>query len=50
MYNSKTILDIKEDYIKTLEKCYNYTLEDCMKVSGLKVIFRSILKVFAPLM
>lgn len=50
LYNSKTIFDIKEDYLKTLEKCYEFTLDDCKNISGVRELLRSILKVFAPLM
>ncbi len=50
MYNSKTVLNVKEDFINTLEKCEEYSLEKCRKVSAPKRLFRSILRVFAPLM
>ncbi len=50
IYNSKTILDMKEDYLNTLEVCTVYTLEQCYKVSAIKRIYRSILQIFAPLL
>lgn len=50
IYNSKTIFDIKNDYLITLEKCHNFTLEECKNISGIRELLRSILKVFAPLM
>ncbi len=50
IYKSKTILDMKEDYLKTLKKCNIYTLEQCYKVSPFKKLFRSILQIFAPLL
>ncbi len=50
IYKSKTILDMKKDYIDTLEKCTMYTLDQCYKVSALRKLYRSILKIFAPLL
>lgn len=50
IYKSTTILDIKEDYLTTLEKCDIYTLEQCYKVSPLRKLFRSVLQIFAPLL
>lgn len=50
MYNSKVALDLKKDYLQTLEKCQNITLEECNKVSAFRHLLRSVLKVFAPLM
>ncbi|WP_250278843.1 cardiolipin synthase [[Clostridium] colinum] len=50
MYKSKTILDMKEDYLNTLEKCKIYTLDECYQVSAIRKLFRSILQIFAPLL
>lgn len=50
MYNTDTVLDIKKDFEDTLKLCREVTLEECKKVSGLRKLFRAILKVFAPLM
>ena len=50
IYKSKTILDMKKDYIDTLEKCTMYTLDQCYKVSALRKLYISILKIFAPLL
>ena len=50
LYNCNVIFDIKNDFIKTLELCEEYSLEKCLKVSKARKLFRSILKVFAPLM
>lgn len=50
IYNSKVIFDMKKDYFKTLGLCTKISIEDCEKVSGLRKLYRSILKVFAPLM
>lgn len=50
IYKSKTILDIKKDYLETIIKCSIYTLEQCYKVSALRKLYRSILQIFAPLL
>ena len=50
IYKSKTILDMKEDYLKTLEQCSIYTLEQCYKTSHIKKLLRSVLQIFAPLL
>ena len=50
IYKSKTILDMKEDYLKTLEQCNIYTLEQCYKTSPIRKLLRSVLKIFAPLL
>ncbi len=42
--------EVKEDFLKTLEVCEPYTLEDCRKVRLPVRIFRSILRLFAPLL
>lgn len=50
IYNSKTIFDIKKDFLSTIEECKLITLEEATNISGLKELLRAILKVFAPLM
>ena len=50
MYNTNTIKDIKNDFIKTLDNCKEVKLEDCKKISNKRKLFRAILKVLAPLM
>jgi cardiolipin synthase len=50
MFNSGAIYEIKDDYMKTLEKCDEVTLEQLQKTSGLKRLGQSLLKLFAPLM
>nr|WP_317357056.1 cardiolipin synthase [uncultured Tyzzerella sp.] len=50
IYKSKTILDMKKDYLDTLEKCNMYTLEQCYRVSSIRKLYRSILQIFAPLL
>ncbi|WP_317368155.1 cardiolipin synthase [uncultured Tyzzerella sp.] len=50
IYKSKTILDIKQDYLDTLQKCSIYTLEQCYSVSSIRKLYRSILQIFSPLL
>lgn len=50
MYNTSCISDVKADYFKTLEDCQEITYEDCCKVNIFVRIFRSLLRLFAPLM
>lgn len=50
LYKTKSVLQIKEDFLKTLESCQIITLKDCSKVKWANRFIRSILRVFAPLM
>ena len=50
MYKTKSVMQIKEDYLNTLDKCINITLEDCKHVKIFNKILTAILRVFAPLM
>lgn len=50
MYKTGCILDVKADFLKTLEECQEITYEDCLKVNPLRRLGRSILRLFAPLM
>lgn len=50
MYNTKSVLEVKEDSIKTLERCQKITLEYCKNIKLYIKLGRSILKIFAPLM
>ncbi len=50
MFNSGTIYEIKDDYIRTLEVCDEVTLEEIEKTSGLKKFGQSILRLVAPLL
>ena len=49
-YQSRTVLEIKNDFMKSLEKCREITLEDCQKRPLDKRIVSGILRLFAPLM
>ncbi|MDU1314722.1 MAG: cardiolipin synthase [Clostridium septicum] len=50
LYKTKSVFEIKEDFLNTLKVCQRITLEDCNKVKWSNRFIRSILRVFAPLM
>lgn len=50
LYKTKTIKDIKKDYIKTLNLCEIYKLKDCVNISSIRKLYRAFLNVFSPLM
>lgn len=50
LLDNGAVRDIKTDFLETLSLCQPYTLEDCQKVPLAVRIFRSILRVFAPLL
>lgn len=45
-----TVLDVKRDFLTTLEKCQEITLAQCRERSVLRRLLRAVLRVFAPLM
>lgn len=49
-YKSSVVMDVKRDYMETLEKSQLITLEDCRNVSFPVKILRSVLSLFSPLM
>lgn len=49
MYESRAVLQVKEDFCKTLERCQLITLEDCRGNALLRLV-QNVLRVFAPLM
>ncbi|MEJ6951856.1 cardiolipin synthase [Natronospora cellulosivora (SeqCode)] len=50
MYNSKSVFEIKNDFLSTLELCKEINLEELMDVRWYKALGRSALRVLAPLM
>lgn len=50
LYNTDSIKDIKEDYLKTLEKCHKVTIQECKNTSKIKKFFRLVIRLFAPLL
>lgn len=49
-YKSKVVMDVKQDYLKTLEKSHEVTLEECKAVKLPVRIMRSFLNLFSPMM
>lgn len=50
LYRSSTVMNVKEDFLATLESCQQITLEDCRQVRWYTRFARSIMRVFAPLL
>jgi cardiolipin synthase len=50
LYGTKSVSEVKEDYLLTLEVCQKVTLEDCKNIKWYRRLGRSILKILAPLM
>ena len=50
MYKTECLPDVKKDFLKTLESCREITYAECLKVHPLRRLWRSILRLFAPLM
>ncbi len=50
LYDTKSVLEVKEDYLLTLGSCQKITLEDCKNIKWYRRLGRSILKIMAPLM
>ena len=49
VYDDAVVEDVKNDFLETLEVCHEITAEDC-KCSLLVRFFRSVMRIFAPLM
>lgn len=50
MFDSSVISEIKNDYVNTLEKCDEVTLEEVEQTSVIKQFFQSILRLISPLL
>lgn len=50
MYKNSSILDMKKDFLYTLNECKEFTMEDIKAVKWYQTLGRLILRVFAPLM
>ncbi|MCX7772526.1 MAG: cardiolipin synthase [Clostridia bacterium] len=50
LYKTKSVLQVKEDFLKTFDECREITLVDCRNVSAFKRLLRGFLRLFAPLM
>ena len=49
-YKSKVVMDVKHDYLSTLEKSHQVTLEECRNVKLPVRIMRAFLNLFSPMM
>lgn len=49
-YKSKVVMDVKKDYMETLEKSHLVTMEECCNVSLRVKIMRAVLNLFSPMM
>lgn len=50
LYDSSTIIDIKKDFLETIEKSEEITIEKCKKTNIFKRIIVAILRAFSPMM
>lgn len=50
LYQTSTVMDIKNDFLHTLTCCQEITLADCARLPWYQRIGYSLLKLFAPLM
>ena len=50
LMDDPAVLDIKKDFLETLEQCREWTLEDCRNVPWPQRLVRSILRIFSPLL
>lgn len=50
MYNSSSVLDIRNDFLETVKLCEKIKIEDLAKVKWYKALLGLILRVFSPLM
>ncbi len=50
IYRSQAVMQVKEDFLKTLKECHQVTLEECSNPNLVVRLLRAGLRVFAPLM
>lgn len=50
MYRTASVMQVKRDYLETLEKCAQVTRSELRKTGGIKRLLQAILRVFAPLL
>ena len=50
LYNTDSVLKIRDDFIRTLEKCQKVSLEECEDIKWYVKIGRLILRLFSPLL
>lgn len=49
MYGTQAVMELKEDFMRTLPGCKQITMEDCSK-NPLMILFQEVLRLFAPLL
>lgn len=49
LYKSTTVMDMKTDYLETLEKCEELTIEWCNNIPWYRRVWSAVLRAFAPL-
>lgn len=49
-YRSPMIEDVEDDFLQTMKKCWQITLDDCRRYNVFKKLAGRVLRVFAPLM
>lgn len=50
LYKTKSVLEVRDDYIETLKVCQLITLDDCTNIKWYNKIMYALLRIFAPLM
>lgn len=50
LYKTKSVMEIKKDFLETLDKCQLMTLEDCYNEKWYKKLLAAVIRVFAPLL
>ncbi len=50
MYKSKAVLQLKKDYLQTLEKCVQIDLNECLSTPKFKRFIAAVLRLLSPLM
>jgi cardiolipin synthase len=50
MYRTDSVIHMRDDYLSTLKKCQEISLEDCKNLPAYQKLGRSLLRLFAPLM
>lgn len=50
LYKTKSVMEVKEDFIQSLESCEEITLNMCKSISWSRRLTQSLLRVFSPLL
>ena len=49
MYHTEAVMQVKEDFLQTLDQCHKITEKDC-QCGPIRKVFQDVLRLFAPLM